>query len=148
MKTMGAVLFVFLLILFPAMGFAQTVVSSCDKVTWDANTEPDLAGYNLYVEKDGTPMPAVPIPPSVVEYDCALLTDVVEGGNYKFEITAFDESGNEGMRSVPFLMNWPDATPPATVKNTCWEVVEKVIDPVTGQVLSSQPATICQTIGP
>ena len=66
-----------ILLLFPSLAFGGTF-------EWDANTEPDLAGYRIYCE--GTKL-----------YDLALIDNIslryVKDGSYT--IRAFDVYGNE-----------------------------------------------------
>ncbi|MCX7570312.1 fibronectin type III domain-containing protein [Tumebacillus sp. DT12] len=75
-------------------------------VKWDANTDSDLAGYNLY--QDG------------VKVNGALITDafysvtgLTNGTTYVYTVTAVDTSGNESEASSPAPETPRDLTAPA-----------------------------------
>ena len=85
-----------LIIFFPSKTAAFQII-----LAWDANTEPDLAGYVLY-GKHGSPCPpydyidtypiedlADPLKPRCV------VTDLEENRIYYFVMTAYDTDGNE-----------------------------------------------------
>ncbi len=56
------------------------------RLTWTANGEADLAGYNVY--RDGERLTATP-------QSAAVYVDAVEPGAYHYAVTAVDEDGNE-----------------------------------------------------
>ncbi len=65
------------------------------EVDWDANTEPDLAGYHVYHGTDsGTYIPAdtVTVLAPTTTYT---FTGLAEGQTHFFNVTAFDTTGNE-----------------------------------------------------
>lgn len=75
--------------LFSAQLWAQT--GPCATLSWAANTESDLAGYNLTIHEDGTPRPVITFPKDATSSAC----EPVGSSEYVFSLTAFDESGNE-----------------------------------------------------
>lgn len=74
----------------------QPIGPAVATITWDANTEADLAGYKLYYSTDRTfPDPGI---------DVGLVTtytvDGLERGKtYYFAVTAYNTSGNESEKS-------------------------------------------------
>lgn len=80
---------------------------------WDANTEPDLAGYRLYQgSAPGGPYSLKNALTKVTTTTFVLTATVPT--NYYWVLTAVDSSGNESGYSneVSFLFD-PDVTPPA-----------------------------------
>jgi hypothetical protein len=76
------------------------------QLTWTANTEADLAGYKFY-HAAGT-CPAGPLPPLLVNGQHVTLPKTATqyqhigpavSGQWCYELTAFDTSGNESARS-------------------------------------------------
>ena len=65
-------------------------------VWWEQNTEPDLAGYNLYLEQDGTTR-LVNNSPLVEAYATIQIAD---GSPAHVYVTAVDWSGNESSPSA------------------------------------------------
>lgn len=74
-------------------------------LNWQANTEPDLAGYHLY--RDGIRLSA-DLLPAPVAVDSGL-----DDGRYIYTLTATDHAGLESEHSEPFELP-VDFTPPAT----------------------------------
>jgi len=91
------------------IAFAASVLFS-----WNANTEPDLAGYRLYLEEaDGVYDPAdallvIPAPNTNV----SLPGVPADGQTYCWVLTAFDTSGNESGPSEHACASIADTTPP------------------------------------
>jgi Big-like domain-containing protein/fibronectin type III domain protein len=101
---------------------ALTTVIPCDpvfsanvSVTWNKNTESDLAGYKIYKrtlpsQDFGQPifsgMPSNPSSPSTT------VSGLTEGTTYGFIATAFDKSGNESAPSTEKQISVPTGTPP------------------------------------
>lgn len=83
-------------------------------LTWDANTEADLAGYKVYFGtasgKYGAPIDAgKTATPSAPSFNVDLLQD----GTYYFAVTAYDTAGNESGYSVE-VVKVVDTTAPKT----------------------------------
>lgn len=93
------------IILLSATAWAETNVT----LTWDPNTEPDLAGYNVYMSgvsgQPGTQVMSVTTP-------TATLLDLPDGPAY-FVVTAFDTEGMESGYSnqVGKVLNAPPGVP-------------------------------------
>jgi len=71
------------------------------KATWTANTETDLAGYNLY-RTDGTRLkinPTLIIIPAI-QYDFSVTVPDNSTGTMTFVLTAVDQTGNESLDSL------------------------------------------------
>ncbi|MBP3965444.1 S-layer homology domain-containing protein [Paenibacillus lignilyticus] len=62
-------------------------------VSWTANTEADLAGYNVY--RDGTLVTASPITATSLK-----LNDLENGKTYQIKVTAVDTAGNESEQAA------------------------------------------------
>ena len=62
-------------------------IGTCHEIAWNANTEPDLAGYRLY--DNGTTLSTVGL---VATVPCAPLNFGV--GQHAIQLTAYDTSGN------------------------------------------------------
>ena len=91
-------------------------------VTWDANTEPDLAGYKIYVSKvagdySNSPAPIVVLlgpGEAVGDHEITVAND----GLPRFSVvTAFDKDGNESGYSNEITFTPTDEVPPAGPKN-------------------------------
>ncbi|MDR4483588.1 MAG: Ig-like domain-containing protein [Nitrospirales bacterium] len=105
------ILLLALITVIPASpGFSANV-----SVTWNKNTESDLAGYKIYKRTlpsldFGQPtfsgMPSNPSSPSTT------VTGLSEGKTYGFIATAFDTSGNESSPSTEKQISIPTGTPP------------------------------------
>jgi len=83
------------------------------RATWTANTEPDLAGYNLY-RTDGTRLkinPALILIPAVL-YNFSVTVPDNSTGTMTFVLTAVDAMGNESLDSNTASRLY-DLVPPA-----------------------------------
>ncbi|MCU0591399.1 MAG: fibronectin type III domain-containing protein [Desulfobacterales bacterium] len=71
-----------------------TVWAQAGQVTlaWDANTEPDLAGYKIHY---GTASGNYSVHLDVLNVTSYTITGLTEGQTYYFAATAYDDSGNE-----------------------------------------------------
>jgi len=87
-------------------------------VTWDANTEPDLAGYKVYYS---TTSGSYGTPVDVGNTTSHPISGLSAGTTYYFAVTAYDASGNESPYSaevtvaVPAGNTPPQVTAPADV---------------------------------
>jgi fibronectin type 3 domain-containing protein len=69
--------------------------TSSATLTWNANTESDLAGYKVYRRATSTGSygaPIATIPAGTVSYQA---TGLAAGTTYYFVVTAYDSTGNE-----------------------------------------------------
>lgn len=74
----------------------SALAASCLQVSWQANTEPDLAGYRLTLIPDGVAAPAIEVAAPLLQAPCQPLVPA----NYEVRLTAFDASGNESAPAV------------------------------------------------
>jgi Viral BACON domain/Fibronectin type III domain len=65
-------------------------------LSWDANTDPDLAGYNVYM---GTQPGVYGAPTSIGNTTSYTVGNLTGGRTYYFSLTAVDTSGNESLHS-------------------------------------------------
>ncbi len=75
---------------------SSSVFAGSIKVSWDANIEPDLAGYKLYYREDAGLTQTMIDVGNVVEYE---ITGLTTGVFYNIRATAYDTSGNESGQS-------------------------------------------------
>ncbi len=96
-------------------GVEQTLFSSALagnlEVSWEANKEPDLAGYKVYYGQESGKYLAH------IDVKLALkhaFNNLAEGQTYYFAVTAYDTAGNESAFSVEVSAQVPvsDKTPP------------------------------------
>ncbi len=73
---------------------AQSPTTGALTVTWDANQEPDLAGYKLYASTNPG-VYAAPIATLPKDVTAQQVTGLQLNTTYYFRVTAFDTSGNE-----------------------------------------------------
>jgi len=66
-------------------------------LTWAPNTDPDLAGYNVYRRENGGQW--VRLNPSLLPVTSFRDNDVASGRRYTYAVTAVDVRGNESTRS-------------------------------------------------
>ncbi len=100
---------------------------------WDANLEPDLAGYNVYR--------ASPDSPDFVKVNTALVTrnqfsdrDVINGDIYEYVVTAVDVSQNESDMSHEVTATpRVDATAPAIPQNLTATGADRLVGLYWGQ---------------
>jgi hypothetical protein len=76
-------------------GVQATAAPTSVELTWNSNTEPDLAHYRVYRSVSGGPFERV------AEVDLPAWSDqsVEAGKQYRYQVTAVDRSGNESPRS-------------------------------------------------
>ncbi len=96
-------LLVFIFLCLPVVSWAASVT-----LRWQANSEPDIAGYNLYYgtasRSYGPPMPTGNTTSYTVD-------NLVEGQTYYFALTALDTSGNESGYSSEITANATSSEP-------------------------------------
>lgn len=103
-------LWTFILVSLMLAGMVTQAFAGSITVTWDANTEPDLAGYNLYYDTDGVPYDHKIDVGNVTQY-------TIEGlapGVYHIACTAYDTSNLESDYSeeaVGEILNLPPGRP-------------------------------------
>jgi hypothetical protein len=105
MDMINKIMLIVIIMLLPAIAFAATV-----QVTWNPNTEPDLAGYRLYVGEAsgqyGEPVDVGNVTGHVMEITPQ------HGATYYFALTAYDTSGNESGYSAEATCFIPDGVKP------------------------------------
>ncbi|HPX49375.1 MAG TPA: fibronectin type III domain-containing protein [Deltaproteobacteria bacterium] len=112
------------LILSPAMGFAASVV-----VSWNANTESDLAGYIVYYGTRSGNYTASVDTGNVTRYQ---FNNVQTGVTYYVAVSAYDTSGNESELSDEASIYVSSS--PTQVKPTI-----SLLSPQNGARVSSNP---------
>lgn len=113
---MKKILLAILLVL--AMAFAAQAADVT--LAWDPNTEPDLAGYRIYMSiASGTYDKAVDkVADIAVGTETATVAVLPEDGRaIYFVATAYDTSGNESGFSNEVSWQVPDVVPPAEPKD-------------------------------
>jgi Tol biopolymer transport system component/flagellar hook assembly protein FlgD/fibronectin type 3 domain-containing protein len=104
----------------PPSGFKAVVTGDEVKLTWNANSDIDLAGYSIYRIEGLNKVKLNPVLLTQTEYRDALLPD----GQYGYEITAVDKPlGNESAPAAvaariyaPLLMDLPEVVGSASIK--------------------------------
>lgn len=117
-----------LLLIFPAMAGAASIL-----VSWNANTESDLAGYIIYTgTQSGVYSSAVDVG-KVTSYT---LPNVATGKTHYLALTAYDTAGNESGYSTEasVYVPAPTTTPPTPTTPTI-----TVVSPQNGTIFSSAP---------
>ena len=122
------ILFVILCLLVYSVALAE--VSGTKEITlaWDANTEPGLAGYNIYwgttsrdysgqvdVSKQSFGEDCTPYDPFNLKCCEATLTGFKAGETYYFAATAYDQDDNEGAYSEELVHTFGVGTPISSV---------------------------------
>lgn len=81
-------------------------------LTWNANTELDLAGYKVYRAVGSNPETLFATLGKVTTYTDATLPTV--DGNVSYSLTAYDTNGNESQHSVTVtkVLNTNPPAPP------------------------------------
>lgn len=94
------------LIFFPVPGMAASIL-----VSWNANTEPDLDGYNVYYGTQSGQYQAPIDVGNTTSYQGSVPDD---GTTYYVAVTAYDISGNESgfSEETSVYIPIPDTTPP------------------------------------
>lgn len=99
---MRKLILIFLMFLF----FASYVHAKDVTLTWNKNTEPDLAGYRLYYSNEGQNFSKEKMEELPVMETPTHLMDVADGVFWFFAVTAFDKEGLEsGFSNVVFTFD-------------------------------------------
>lgn len=101
---MKKTLLILILLCFVSLALAGDVT-----VSWDANTEADLAGYKVYY---GTGSGNYQNIVDVANVTSHQITELAEGFTYFFAVTAYDSTGNESEYSQEVNIFIPIITPP------------------------------------
>lgn len=104
MRIKSIVIAIFIVTLYAVAAFSAQIL-----VTWDANTEPDLAGYKVYCGTASGQYGA-PVTVTTPSYTFQGATDKT---TYYVAVSAIDTSGNESALSDEVSVYVPDVTPPA-----------------------------------
>lgn len=117
MKKLIPLLACFLLLLTNAWGADV-------KVSWNANSESDVAGYKLYYGTAAGTYSATKDVGNVISTIVTLSPSV--GQKYYFAVTCYDTSGNESAKSTEASCLVPDSTAPAPPSGLT-ALIQKVI---------------------
>lgn len=93
-------------------GLAGTIGDSQVSLTWTANSEPDLAGYNAYYRMTGSP-DWIKKNTSLIPTADYVVTGLSNGVSYDFAVSAVDTEPNESAKSATISKTPADAVPPA-----------------------------------
>ena len=116
----------------PAAPTGLSVTAGCGTATifWDANSEPDIAGYYLSYDKGsgGTPYGGIdahqgPSPIFVGNVTTYTLTGLDQSGNYYFNLQAVDVADNSSMFTNEVQATPTDSAPPSTPTNLTGRVI-------------------------
>jgi membrane-bound inhibitor of C-type lysozyme len=99
------------------------LASSSALVSWQANSEADLAGYRVYYGTASKTYTASPI--NVGKTTQYTVNNLTSGTTYYFAVTAYDTAGNESGFSSEVPYTSPDTDPPTLVSASCL-LVDKV----------------------
>ena len=103
-KLVITILFAFVFSFLPSIAFAGSAVLS-----WEANSEPDIAGYNVYY---GITQRSYRSPIPVGKVTTYKVNNLDEGKKYYFAVTALDTSGNESGYSTEVSKFISSSSPP------------------------------------
>jgi hypothetical protein len=96
---------IFILLVVIAVLFKVVICQSADvPLAWDANTEPDLAGYKIHYGTASENYTVTIDVNNVTEYT---VTGLNEGTTYYFAATAYDTEDNESGYSVELVYTVP-----------------------------------------
>ena len=81
----------------PPAGLNAATAPNSIEISWEGNTEPDLAGYRVYRSTGAGPFEKIGdlVVPSYSD------RAVEHGKTYRYAVSAIDKSGNESARSGP-----------------------------------------------
>lgn len=89
-------------------------------LTWDANSEVDLAGYKVYMGTESGSYTRVAEVGLVTTYSGAIQVTDDKLSNYYFVLTAFDTANLESDYSNEVSATYDTRVPPAPPKNLKW----------------------------
>ena len=99
-------------------------VAATLELSWQPNSEPDLAGYKIYYGNSGPRIYSIILDVgNVTQYQ---ITGLSIGSTYYFAVTAYDESGNESEYSEEVSYHIKDMEPPVITSVSCI-LVDKVV---------------------
>ena len=78
-------------------GLRAVASAASIELSWDANSEPDLAGYRVYRSTNGSAFEKIADGNEIPAYSDRA---VEAGKTYRYVVTAVDKSGNESGRSA------------------------------------------------
>jgi hypothetical protein len=110
----------FLLFLILLISLSSGAVEKQYTLTWDANSEPDLAGYRVYMGTVSGTYTRVAEIGLVTTYSGAIQVSDDSLANYFFVLTAFDTSNLESDYSNEVSATYDTRVPPAPPKNLKW----------------------------
>lgn len=82
----------------PPEGLSSIYSAGAVELIWTANTEPDLAGYNVYRLEGSTPQR---LNKDILKTPIFRDTTATAGATLSYDVTAVDLSGNESGPSKP-----------------------------------------------
>ena len=88
----------------PPAGLTAIPSAASIELVWERNTEPDLAGYRIYRSTNNGPLERLAEIREVPSYSD---TKTNSGKVYRYEISSFDQSGNESPHSAPVQVTAP-----------------------------------------
>jgi hypothetical protein len=90
----------------PAVPGGLTAVPTANSIelTWDRDTEPDLAGYRVYRAAPGGEFEKIGETAEAPSYSDR---QIESGKKYRYAVSAFDKTGNESKRSIELEMAAP-----------------------------------------
>jgi fibronectin type 3 domain-containing protein len=88
--------------------------ASSIQLSWDANPEPDLMGYNVYM---GTSKGSYNITRNTGPNPSYLFPNLPQGITYYFTVTAYDQTNNESLPSEEVSVKITDIITPTTPGN-------------------------------
>ncbi len=128
-------LWIGLLCLMTALFFSLPALAQVDvQVTWNANSEPDLAGYTVWW---GTEPGVYSNPQDAGTATSDIIYGLSEGTTYYIAVTASDLAGNDSEYSDPASIT-PDLTPPTFSNINAGSITE---NSVTITWTTDEPAT-------
>jgi parallel beta-helix repeat protein len=95
-------------------GLNATAVSNTEiLLSWNTSTEPDIAGYHIYINSTGGPSAVFKYNHTVSnDVQEVLISGLIEQVTYYFKIVAFDEVPNNSIFSNMVSATTPDLIPP------------------------------------